>query len=411
MNSGEKMNMNHEGVRARLSALIDGALPAREAADVEAHLRGCATCRADLAQLRATVRLLREVEPVQVPEGFAFAVRGRIEQLVAGSPARPSRWHFPWPHIRWSWKTAAAAASVALVAIFAANLVREMMPASRLPKAVEGDRARGGDHRDTSNAETNSRINRQAPLAAPQPAMEATGQQAVPGNEPPFDRKVIRAGQLAIEVEKFDEAARRLLTIAEAAGGFIADSSYEESGGVPRGMFVVRVPANRFGEVIRQVEQLGAVQRRQISGQDVTEEFIDLDARVRNLERQEARLLTFMDRATKIPDLMAVQQEVSRVRGEIERLKGRMRFTSNRVDLATIQAEVSQKPKRRSGGFWDFDRTIGRIQAAFLNTVRDILGAVEGLVTFAAAVLPVALLGALGWGVARRSIRRADRPV
>ena len=402
MTSGERMNMNHEGVRARLSALIDGALPAREAADVDAHLRDCATCRADLAQLRATVRLLREVEPVQVPEGFAFAVRGRIEQLVAGSPARPSRWHFAWPHIRWSWKTAAAAASVALVAIFAANLVREMMPVSRLPKAVEGD---------TSNAETNSRINRQAPLAAPQPAMEAAGQQAMPGSEPPFDRKVIRAGQLAIEVERFDEAARRLLTIAEAAGGFIADSSYEESGGVPRGTFVVRVPANRFGEVIRQVEQLGAVQRRQISGQDVTEEFIDLDARVRNLERQEARLLTFMDRATKIPDLMAVQQEVSRVRGEIERLKGRMRFTSNRVDLATIQAEVSQKPKKRSGGFWDFDQTIGRIQAAFLNTVRDILGAIEGLVTFAAAVLPVALLGALGWGMARRSIRRADRPV
>jgi len=118
-----------------------------------------------------------------------------------------------------------------------------------------------------------------------------------------------------------------------------------------------------------------------------------------------------MDRATKIPDLMTVQQEVSRVRGEIERLKGRMRFLSNRVDLATIQAEVSQKPKKQSGGFWDFDRTIGRIQAAFLNTVREILGAMEGMAAFAASILPVVLLGAVGWGVVRRSIRRADRPV
>ena len=402
--------MDHESVRARLSALIDGALPPREAADVEAHLEDCATCRADLAQVRATVRLLREVEPVQVPEGFATSVRGRIERLP--DAVRPSsRWRIVWPDVRWSWRTAAAVASVLLVGIFAANLAREMMPASRLPKAVEGDRARGGDRRDTSNAETNSRVNRQAPLAAPRPSMEASGQPAVPGTEPTFDRKVIRSGEIAVEVEKLDDAARRLLSMAEAAGGFIADSSYDESGGVPRGTFVVRVPANRFGEAVRQVEQLGTVQRRHITGQDVTEEFIDLDARVRNLERQEARLLTFMDRATKIPDLMAVQQEVSRVRGEIERLKGRMRFLANRVDLATIQAEVSQKPKKRSGGFWDFDRTIGRIQAAFLNTVRDIFGAVEGLVTFAAAVLPVALLGALGWGVVRRSIRRADRPV
>lgn len=409
MTGRERMSMDHEGVRARLSALIDLALPGREAAEVEAHLRDCTACRTELTQLRETVRLLRDVEPVQVPEGFAFAVRSRIQRLPQA--VLPwSRRRIVWPPIRWSWKTAAAAASVVLVGIFAANLAREMMPASRLAKGTEGSRWRWGDSRDVSNTETDSRVNRGAPLAAPRPSMQATGQQAVSG-EPSVDRKVIRTGEIAVEVEKFDDAARRLLSTAEAAGGFIADSSYDESGGVPRGSFVVRVPANRFGDVVRQVEQLGTVQRRHITGQDVTEEYVDLDARVRNFERQEARLLTFMDRATKIPDLMTVQQEVSRVRGEIERLKGRMRFLSNRVDLATIQAEVSQKPKKQSGGLWDFDRTIGRIQAAFLNSVREIFEGIEGIAAFAAAVLPVVLLGALGWGVLRRTIRRADRPV
>src|SRR3990170_923848 len=81
--------MTHDEARARLSALIDGALEAGEAADVAAHLEGCASCRADLAQLRATVTMLREVDPVQAPEGFAAAVRGRLEQL---GPARRSMW-------------------------------------------------------------------------------------------------------------------------------------------------------------------------------------------------------------------------------------------------------------------------------------------------------------------------------
>ena len=396
--------MNHEDVRERLSALIDGALPPREAADVEAHLEGCATCRADLTQMRATVRLLREVEPVRVPEGFAFAVRGRVEQVVAGSPARSSRrWRFAWPNIRWSWKTAAAAATALLVGVFAVNLLRELTLRPAAEQADQVDPVYGGPRSKAAPRAA-------APqAAAPQP-LPAQGP-AVSGTEPSFDRRVIRTGEISVEVDKFDDAARRLLSIADAAGGFIADSSYEEAGGVPRGSFVVRVPANRFGDAVRQVEQLGTVQRRHITGQDVTEEFIDLDARVRNLERQEARLLTFMDRATKIPDLMAVQQEVSRVRGEIERIKGRMRFLSNRVDLATIQAEISQKPKKQSGGFWDFDRTIGRIQAAFLSTVRKILGAVEGVATFAAAIVPLFVLGALGWALLRRTIRRADRPV
>lgn len=140
----------------------------------------------------------------------------------------------------------------------------------------------------------------------------------------------------------------------------------------------------------------------------MSEEFVDVEARVRNLERHEARLLAFMDRATKIPDLMAIEQEVARVRGEIERLTGRLRYLSNRVDLATVQVEVSQKSKKKTGGFWDFDQTLTRIQAAFLNTVRQILGAAEGLMAFAAALLPIALLGALGWTFLRRMIRRPD---
>jgi hypothetical protein len=401
----------HVAARARFSALIDGALSAAEAEEVTAHLAGCPACRAELAQLRATVALLQGVEPVQVPDGFAAAVRGRLEQLATEAPRSVwSRWRRALPRFTWSWKTAAAVASAAVVVVFAANLLREIAPRSGyrandgLREAQQGrdDRGRAADR-----------------LAAPAPKFgqsaaerSAPAGQPVPAQEPAASRRVIRTGQIAIEVEKFDAAARRLLAIAETAGGFVADSSYTEEGGAPRGTFVLRVPAPRFGEAVRQVEALGTVQRRQIGGQDVTEEYVDLEARIRNLERQEARLLTFMDRATRIPDLMAIENEVARVRGEIERLTGRLRYLANRVDLATIQVEVSQKPKKAPGGFWDFDRTIARIQAAFLSTVRGVLEVTETLVAFAAGVLPLILLGALVWGALRRSVRsRTDRAI
>ena len=392
--------MMHDEARTRLSALIDGALDAREAADVAAHLEVCASCRADVAQLRTTVTLLQEVEPMQAPEGFAAEVRRRIERL-----AQTTR-HSPWARlraalslrsgagsrIRWSWGAVTAAAAVVMVGIFAVNLLREAVPPGgvarvRMPELTL----------DVSKVGEGART-----------AVQAVPPGAVPG-EAVFLRRVIRTGQMAIEVERFDAAASRLFVIAEGAGGFVADSSFSEEDGVPRGTFVLRVPAARFSEVVAQVEKLGTVQRRQISGQDVTEEFIDLEARVRNLARQEARLLAFMDRATKIPDLLAIEGEVARVRGEIERLTGRLRFLANKVDLATVQAEVSQKPKKASGGFWDINRTLERVRTAFLNTVRQILGAAESLAALAAALLPVALLVIVGWWLFLRATRRGDR--
>jgi hypothetical protein len=87
-----------------------------------------------------------------------------------------------------------------------------------------------------------------------------------------------------------------------------------------------------------------------------------------------------------------------------------MRFLSSKVEMATVQADVSQKPKKAPGGFWDIDRSIARIQHAFLNTVRQLLEAAEGLTAFAAGLLPLALLGLLGWIVVRRSVRLMDRP-
>jgi hypothetical protein len=398
--------MTHDEARARLSALIDGALEAREAEDLATHLDGCASCRAALSQLRATVSILQEVDPMHAPEGFAAAVRGRIEQLRVTRRPAWERLRAGIPRIGWSWKTAAAAAAVAMIGIFAVNVVRDAAPVYRQYADERVGRDAVGIGAPKSVAE---------PVPPPMfPAGNREGPaQSQPVAQAPADvtalRRVIRTGHVAIEVDKFDDAARRLLVIAEGAGGFIADSSYVDEAGTPRGTFVIRVPAARFADVLRQVEGLGIVQRRQVSGQDVTEEFVDLEARVRNLERQEARLLSFMDRATKIPDLMAIENEVSRVRGEIERLTGRLRFLANKVELATVQAEVHEKSKRQPGGFWDFNRTLARIQAAFLRTAQQILIVAEGLVAFAASLLPLALLVALGWLIARRSLGRARR--
>lgn len=375
-------------VKDLLSGYLDEQVSAQEQARIRRHLDQCEDCRRHLEELRRTVALLQTSEPVRAPEGFRATVHSKVEE-VASQPKISLR----WPRLRWSWRTAGAVAAALLVGIFSVNLLRQQLPVGALreePRDIGGLRSqKAADATRQSNA----------PVASEAPQSVA-GVPTIPSL-----RRVIRHAQLYVEVEDFDAAARRLMQIAEDAGGFVADSSFTESGGVPQGYFTLRVPTPRFASTVNAVEQIGKVLQRRATGQDVTEEFIDLQARVRNLERHELRLLAFMDRAVKVSDLLAIEQEVARVRGEIERLTGRLRFIDHRVELATIEATVQEKAKRTSVAFWDVQASLQKVQAAFLATLRTILSAIEKTVVLITALVPVLLLVAAAWLVIRR-IRR-----
>jgi hypothetical protein len=217
-------------------------------------------------------------------------------------------------------------------------------------------------------------------------------------------RSVIRTARLALEVDHYDAGARRLLEIAEGAGGFIADSSFGEVEGGPQGVFTLSVPAARFSAVVRDVEAMGTVRQRQISAQDVTEEYVDLQARQRNLERHEQQLLSFMDRATKVSDLLAVEQELARVRGQIEQITGRLRYLAHNVEMASVTVALTERAKK-SGGLWDFGGTADKMQAAFMATVRQILAAGEQAAVLVSTLLPIAAIATVAWGIIRRTRR------
>ncbi len=371
-----------------LSAHLDGQVSRGERASIAAHLETCEACRAHLESLRTTVMVLHQAEPVRAPEGFRAQVRARME-AEARRPVR--RWRFP--QVTWSWKTAGAVVTVALIGLFTVNVLREQFPASLgergAPKAVRTPPA--------------ASVDRAAPptpgMIAPQAGAPVQSPPMAPGPVLPALRRVIRTALVSLEVEDLDAAASRLTRIAESAGGFVAGSSYVQSG-TPEGSFVLRVPSPRFADVLAQVETLGHVLQRRLSGQDVTEEYVDLQARIRNLERYEQRLLAFVDRATKVSDLLVIEQELARVRGEIEMLTGRMRYLDRQVDLATI--EVSAREAKSSSSFWNVDDTLAKIRNAFLATIRQILRAGEALIVTLSALVPVLVLAAVVWLVIRR---------
>lgn len=384
-----------------LSAYLDERVSSGERARIVEHLDACESCRAHLESLRKTVALLHAAEPVRAPDGFHAQVRGRIE----AQPGRAAR-TFGLLRWTWSWRTAGVIVAVVMIGLFTVNVLREQFPRVALP------RARGPEVSVTPPpppfpgppSASVDRAARAPELGAPQAGGLPVPAPYTPGE--PALRRVIRTASVMLEVRDLDETASRLTRIAEVAGGFIADSSYAQAASAPEGTFVLRVPAPRFADVLSQVEELGRVQQRRISGQDVTEEYVDLQARIRNLERYEQRLLTFVDRATKVSDLLAIEQELARVRGEIEMLTGRERYLDRQVDLASIQVSAHEQAKA-SGGFWDFSETLTKVQMAFLATIRQLLRAAEAVVVALSALVPVVVLAGLAWLMVRRVRSRA----
>ncbi len=186
--------------------------------------------------------------------------------------------------------------------------------------------------------------------------------------EESVERKIIKTGSLEIEVGDLDASVEKVAKLAQEAGGFVASQSFfAQPGSWPRCNLTLRVPSGEFDRVMAELRKHGEIRHLRIGTQDVTEEFIDLEARLRNLEREEGVLLDLFERrTTKLTDVLEVERELSRVRGDIETTQGRLRYLKHKVSLSTIEVQLTEIGEAAIGptGRWRLPfhiRSAGRV--------------------------------------------------
>lgn len=230
-----------------------------------------------------------------------------------------------------------------------------------------------------------------------------------------MDRKIISSAELTLEVPTPIETQQRVATIAVALGGFVvtSESKQSESGSADPSkqqlsvMLVVRVPAAQFDSAISQILNTGGrVIHKKVTGQDVTEEFIDLEARVKTQKALELQFLEIMKQATKVEDAMEVQRQIADVRTEIEKLEGRKRFLSNRASLSTITIAL-QTPTAIIVNSSGFGRSI---RESIASSVDLATGIVLGVIRLVILLVPIAIFfGLPAVLLARYFLRRSKR--
>ncbi|HEX6202721.1 MAG TPA: DUF4349 domain-containing protein [Thermoanaerobaculia bacterium] len=243
---------------------------------------------------------------------------------------------------------------------------------------------------------------------------------ATPAPAPPAaPRKLVRTVQLVLTVGDSEAAAERVEALVEAAGGYVSAS--EATRRPDELLFVrmtLRVPGERLEEVVDAVRGLAErVERQNLSTEDVTDRYVDLEARLRALRATEAELTALLgesrSRGHSAEDIMAIYRELTGIRSQIEQLQGQLQQLADRVTYSTIQLEL--RPAEAGRPLVDEGWQPG---ATLRNSVRGLVAALQWLVDAAivlvVAVLPILVLVGLAiWLIvrlARRSRRRRPAP-
>ncbi len=226
-------------------------------------------------------------------------------------------------------------------------------------------------------------------------------------------RRIIYTARIVISVENPEETAETIATLVKSMGGYVAEASLYRYNSKMAGTVTVRVPQERFDEARQRIRELAVrVDREEISTDDVTSEYVDLQARLKNLEATEEELRALLTevrkRAQRASDVLEVYRELARVREEIETIKGRLQMLDKLTTYATITVELRPYELAQPlSGRWDPRITLHRAWGTLVNVLRALVDiGIYLLIVVLPVLLIVAAFVTLVIGMVRFLVRR-----
>jgi hypothetical protein len=229
--------------------------------------------------------------------------------------------------------------------------------------------------------------------------------------QPRFSRKIVYDAHVELAVEDFSGVPQRVIELVKKFEAYVSHSNLSGSAGENRSAtWTIRVPVDRFEEFVNAAKGLGEVVNVGTHSRDVSEEYYDVEARIRNKTKEEQRLLELLEeRPGKLEDVIAIERELSRVREELERMQGRMRVLTDLTSLTTVELSI-----REIRGYQppESPTLATRVRRSFEGSVVGLRSVGEGIVIGAAALapwLPVAAAVLCPAYLAVRGLRRRPR--
>ena len=192
------------------------------------------------------------------------------------------------------------------------------------------------------------------------------------------DRKIISTGNITVEVDDVESSVKAVEAIVDGMGGYVEVLSRSGGDDFSRASLTIRVPQGQFASAYDRISELGEVLNEHQGSEDVSEQFIDLEARLNSALREEQSFLSLLGRTSNVSEVLAIERELARVRANIERYQGQLDFLTRRVDLSTIYVElVPEEGPFVEPPYANLRLTVDDVTGS-LDTVRSIIASYDG---------------------------------
>lgn len=205
-------------------------------------------------------------------------------------------------------------------------------------------------------------------------------------------RMIIRSGTMSVENDSFDETDRKIKDITRNMGGYVTNSTSQvNQSGKKQGTLTIRVQADKYDALLAEIANTGKVMNQNITGRDVTEEYVDAEARLKTQRELEARLLQLLaEKTSTLTAVVEVEQKLANVRENIEKTEGRMRMLKDQASYSTITVSIYEPAilNTSSGGFFY------ELEQGFEKGLTGFTKVLSGIITVLIALSPIiAILG------------------
>lgn len=397
----------HEFAPNEVMAYLDGELEPRRASALAAHLDRCAECHELAKHLRQVSERMLDFQIEAAPEKLAVPVNEAVSRWRK-SEGKHFNFQRPWWRFllttTYGWATACvvviALVTSAIVIERNANQARALTRVSGLsyPGGIASYKTvqPRGQVRDPEGLDA---LVPQQPVVPP-----AAGETGV---------MIVRTASVVIVTTNYGDASQRLERLAASHGGYVQTLEAEAHVNSARSVrATMRVPADRLSAFLAALRTLGHVEQESQSNTEVTDEYVDLQARIKNAHATEQRLVELLQgRTGKLADVLDAERELARVRGEIEQMEGQRSVLQHRVDYASVEIQLREQysEKLGSGSFGIHANIHNSLVQGFDNLMAGVMSLVIFLFAYGPSIVFWSLLILIPVWFARKKPRMGDR--